>query len=246
MLQGENMYIIANWKMNGDKKFVHEYMAHFSRLKIIENAEVILCPPSIFLGELFSYLPAHLKMGAQDCHYEENGAFTGDIGASMIREFGADYVIIGHSERRQYHHETSEIVAKKALNAHKNSLKAIICIGETEVEKNQGKTAAILKEQLSKSLPSTANPKNTIIAYEPIWSIGTGFTPSCEDIEIAAEIIAITQMPVLYGGSVNPANARDIMECRNISGLLIGGCSIDINKFSAILEQIPSCHKIAA
>jgi triosephosphate isomerase len=185
-------------------------------------------------------------LGAQDCHEKASGAFTGDISAEMLKDAGASAVIVGHSERRQYHHETDSQVAAKARAAWRAGLSAIICLGETESQHDAGHAPQVCHDQITGSVPNDATPANTAIAYEPIWAIGTGRTPSHD--EIAAMHAHIRKclvghlgeagkgMRILYGGSVKPANAKPILALENVNGALVGGASLKAHEFLGIIS----------
>ncbi len=213
----------------------------------IKHADVVLCPPATLLQAIAGILQNTLvHLGGQDCHAEAHGAFTGNISAAMLKDAGCGYVILGHSERRQHEKETSALVAKKAAMAHKNGLTVILCIGETEAEYESGKTLDVIKTQLHASLPASATPTNTVIAYEPVWAIGTGKNATTRDIEtchrfILAELKQLpafkSQLPrILYGGSVKPANAAEILRAESVGGLLVGGASLKADDFLAIIK----------
>lgn len=229
-------FIVGNWKMNGtmdDKeKLLHS-------LKHVEtNNKIIVCLPFTLLhGNDFG-----ITIGAQDISEHKNGAYTGDISGTMIRESGAKYVIVGHSERRLYHNETNEIVKAKAIAAIKNKIIPIICIGETDTEHDAGRTMSVVKQMLLQSVPKTGE---YIIAYEPRWAIGSGITPTNDEIAHVFQTIIKTlnsidreNTPVIYGGSVNLSNANDIINIKNVDGLLIGGASLKSDTFVPIIKSI--------
>lgn len=240
--------IIANWKMNGSQALIKNMIFHLSKASISPNNEVILCPPYLFLRDLLNYLP-QFSIGAQNCSskHKEKGAFTGDISANMLKEVGCKYIILGHSERRSYYQETNDIVKQKAQFAIESNLIPIICIGETLEEKNTNKTLKIIEEQLETSLPDNANADNIIIAYEPVWAIGTGLTASNTDIETVHNYILQllikkfgssfeNKIKIVYGGSVKVDNAQEIISIKNVHGLLIGGISLIPEDFKRIIE----------
>jgi triosephosphate isomerase len=180
-----------------------------------------------------------IACGGQDCHAEASGAFTGDISARMLKDLGCSHVIVGHSERRQFHKETSAQVAAKAGAAHAAGLTAIVCVGETDAERTAGRADAVVLEQLAASIPGTATPANTVIAYEPVWAIGTGKVASAEDIlHMHALIRSKTEaeMRLLYGGSVKASNAGEILHLKNVDGVLVGGASLKVEEFWAIAQ----------
>jgi len=226
-------FIVGNWKMNGTVSVLQEFYEKLGNVKT--DNKIIICPPFTLLNT-GSDRPKNLDLGAQDCSIHENGAFTGEISAAMISATGAKYVIVGHSERRKYHNETNELVANKASVAAANGLIPIICIGETAEDKKAGRTLDVISQQIKTSVP--AGLSEFIIAYEPIWAIGTGHTPTNEDIELVhTRIAAMTPAPILYGGSVNSANASQIMSVKNVSGVLVGGASLKSEEFLSIIKS---------
>ena len=237
-------YVVANWKMNGTRSFKKIFVAvnKHVKLKNLKKPNVIVCPPFTLISELASHKKSKIKIGAQDAHEEFYGAYTGCISPEMIKDIGAEYVIVGHSERRQYFNESTELLSKKIIAAHKANLKVIFCIGELECEiKNR---LSVLRKQL-KSLPVKPDPKNLIIAYEPIWAIGTGLTPTLKQIDqihksirtILKENLSFSKnVSILYGGSVNPNNAFEILSLDNVDGALVGGASLKIKEFSKIID----------
>lgn len=242
--------IAGNWKMNmlpGDTiNFIEQFVP---RVKNTENT-VILCVPFTDLFYAWHSLEgSNVHLGAQNMHWEEKGAYTGEISGEMLESVGVEYVIIGHSERRQYFGETDEIVNKKIKSAFENNLKPIVCVGESLEQKEEGKTEKIITEQTQKALEGLTNEQivNTIIAYEPIWAIGTGKTATSEDAnnsikairnkirEIYGEEISQNVM-ILYGGSVKSTNARELFETSDIDGALVGGASLKADEFAKILN----------
>lgn len=219
------------------------------RVKNTENT-VILCVPFTDLFYAWHSLEgSNVHLGAQNMHWEEKGAYTGEISGEMLESVGVEYVIIGHSERRQYFGETDEIVNKKIKSAFENNLKPIVCVGESLEQKEEGKTEKIITEQTQKALEGLTNEQivNTIIAYEPIWAIGTGKTATSEDAnnsikairnkikEIYGEEISQNVM-ILYGGSVKSTNARELFETSDIDGALVGGASLKADEFAKIVN----------
>ena len=242
--------VAGNWKMNGTLASLAEVDALKEKLAGVNPAcDVMICPPFTLLFPMGERLnDSSIAMGAQDCHWEEKGAHTGDIAAEMIAETGATAVIVGHSERRTDHHETDEIVQKKAAAAHRAGLIAIICIGETIDERKAGRTLDVLSTQIAGSLPEGCNAANTIIAYEPVWAIGTGLTPTPEEVaeahahirkELAAKVGGeeeAARVRILYGGSVKPNNAKELMAVENVNGALVGGASLKADDFFGIIS----------
>ncbi len=243
--------IAGNWKMNG---LVQDSMDRVNDLlelmesKSIDNAEFLICPPATLLSIAKSRIGnTSVKLGGQDCHFNNTGAHTGDISAEMLKNIGCSHVILGHSERRADHAETSELIASKSKSAYDNDLIAVICVGETEEDREDGQEFDIVLDQLSKSIPQGANSENTIIAYEPVWAIGTGKTASSDDIEsmhkfIRAKLDGLVagsdKVRILYGGSVKPENANIILNIKNVDGALVGGASLKAASFYGIADNI--------
>ncbi len=233
------MKIIAgNWKMNGTRETLENMI---NALDNIDTANrVILCVPYTMLR---AGTP-HVSIGAQDISTHTHGAFTGEVSASMVAATGTKYVIVGHSERRQYHDEDHNVVREKAAQALSNGLIPIICVGETMAEKQAGKTMAVIESGVRECIPSDTNTP-IIIAYEPRWAIGAGLTPSDTEIAAAHALIAKTLAdmglagtPVLYGASVKAANAAEIMSIPNVDGVLVGGASLKIDDFIPIITSV--------
>lgn len=240
--------VAGNWKMNGLASALAEAATVRDALGRAGAGapEVMICPPATLLAPLAAVAQGSaLAMGAQDCHASASGAHTGDISAEMIKDTGATAVIVGHSERRSDHGELDRVVRAKAAAAHRAGLTAIVCIGETKGERLAGLTLGVVDRQLAGSLPETVTAANTVVAYEPIWAIGTGLTPSPEDVaEVHQAIRAhLTQrfspsgggIRILYGGSVKPANARELLSLPNVNGALVGGASLKADDFLAII-----------
>ncbi|MGD0191702.1 MAG: triose-phosphate isomerase [Rhizomicrobium sp.] len=233
--------IAGNWKMNGTARSlveidkVADWYATSPR-----GAECLICPPATLLTRAVAEAAGRLSIGGQDCRPEAAGAFTGDISAEMLKDAGAAAVIVGHSERRQFHGETSRLVAAKAMAAWRAGLIAIACVGETEAERQSGRALSVLAEQVAESVPSGATGVSTVIAYEPVWAIGTGRTPTAAEItEAHAYIRACCGRPdirILYGGSVKPDNAAAILALPEVGGALVGGASLKAADFRVILE----------
>jgi triosephosphate isomerase (TIM) len=215
-----------------------------------ETAAVICVPATLLshASEILSRSP--VQSGGEDCHQAASGAHTGDISAEMLKDAGAHYVIVGHSERRTDHRETDKQVRGKAEAAWRAGLVAIICIGETEIERRAGATLSVLTQQVAGSVPPGATSANTVIAYEPVWAIGTGLTPTAGDVAVAhahirRELGAVAgqgaaKMRILYGGSVKPANAVELLGVDNVDGALVGGASLKAADFLAIAEAYQS------
>lgn len=239
--------IAGNWKMNGSLDSISE-IQKIDKLCNNYEVDIALCVPDTIIYKANETI-SHKKLiiGAQNCHYNESGAYTGDVSAKMLKDVGAKIIIVGHSERRQYYKETNEIIKKKATSIINSELQTIICIGETEEEKNMGLTNKIVCTQLENSMPSTSHENNTVVAYEPIWAIGTGRIPSLKEIEdvhkelrsLVSKIKGIdtaNKMRILYGGSVKPNNAKDIFDLDNVDGALVGGASLKSEDFMGIIN----------
>lgn len=232
--------IAGNWKMNGLAASLAEVETLARALSAKPaHCDVLICPPATLIGRAISRGAAGIQFGGQDCHAEASGAFTGDISAEMLRDAGATAVIVGHSERRQLHGETDAMVAAKAKAAWRAGLMAIICIGETLSEREAGQAEEVCEAQLTGSVPQGSTIANTAIAYEPIWAIGTGKTPTNAEIAaIHAHIRACLGSPlrILYGGSVKPSNAKEILALPEVGGALVGGASLKATDFVTIVE----------
>lgn len=245
--------IAGNWKMNGLikdgidlAKGVKEEVKNLGK----NNLEFLICPPFTLLPVLKkSVRGAKVALGAQDCHFNLKGAHTGDISPLMLLDCGCSYVILGHSERRTDHKESNELIEKKAITSHQNNLKTIICIGETEAERDAGLTLDVCKTQILGSVPTCATAKNTVIAYEPVWAIGTGKTPTAKDVQEVHESIRkvlasklgkaeANKMRILYGGSVKPSNSKEFLSLPDVDGALIGGASLKVEDFLGIAKAI--------
>jgi triosephosphate isomerase len=240
--------IAGNWKMNGLRRSLAELteVAHGYDAKLRKSCDLLVCPPATLLYLAASAaLGTGVAVGAQDCHIEASGAFTGEISAEMIADCGATFVIVGHSERRSYFAETDGDVKSKAQAVLRAGLIPIICIGETNSDREAGRTLPVLKRQLAGSVPVPPDAGAIVIAYEPVWAIGTGLTPSIADIAeahtfIHRELAALlgperaAKTRILYGGSVKPANARDILAIAHVGGALVGGASLKAADFLAI------------
>jgi triosephosphate isomerase len=237
--------VAGNWKMNGLGADLAELEALKQDLESPPNCDVLVCPPASLIARAAMVVKDAFAIGGQDCHEKASGAFTGDISAEMLKDAGASAVIVGHSERRQYHHETDSQVAAKARAAWRAGLSAIICLGETESQHDSGHAPQVCHDQITGSVPKDATPANTAIAYEPIWAIGTGRTPSHDEIAAMHAHIrkclvghlgeAGNGMRILYGGSVKPANAKPILALENVNGALVGGASLKAHEFLGII-----------
>ena len=243
--------IAGNWKMNcltaEGVALAKEVVAAVKENKL--GCDFLICPPFTVLGAVKKCLRGtKIALGAQDVHYAEKGAHTGDISPLMLKDLGCGYVIIGHSERRVDHFETDELINKKAVAAHVFGLNTVICIGETAEQRDAGKTIKVCEKQIMGSVPDDATAKNTIIAYEPIWAIGTGKTPTAADVEDVHAAIRKTlakklgksianKMRILYGGSVKPNNAAELLNLPDVDGALVGGASLKAQDFINIAKN---------
>lgn len=246
--------IIANWKCNPlsvseSRKIAGSIKKGIGRIK---NSEVIICPPFVFIQELKKI--SGLKIGAQDCFWQEKGAFTGEVSSQMLRSLRAEYVIVGHSERRQYFGETDDVVNKKLKVSLNSGLKAILCIGENKKERSDGKVGIVIKRQLIKALDGVLFKKSDInlsVAYEPIWAIGTGKPCLPKDAKKVFDLIGkilknkcgkkiAGKIRIIYGGSVNSGNARGYIKEAGMQGLLVGGASLNPEEFKKIVK---TCEK---
>ena len=233
--------VAGNWKMNGTIASLKEARLLAGMLKDVRlKCEVMICPPATLITTIKPvFKGTRIRLGGQDCHWYSHGAHTGDISPEMLEDAGCSAVIVGHSERRTDHGEIDEIVRRKAEAAYRAGLIAIICIGETLAERTGGETLAVISRQLEGSVPAAANPNNTVIAYEPVWAIGTGLTPTVAEVaEVHASIRAKTDpaMRILYGGSVKPSNADELMAVANVNGALVGGASLKAADFIGIIK----------
>lgn len=236
--------VAGNWKMNGTSAALEEVRLLAAMLKdVLLRCDVMVCPPATLITKVKGVLKgAPIMTGGQDCHWEAAGAHTGDISAEMLKDAGAEAVIVGHSERRSNHGETDATVAKKAEAVYRAGLIAIICIGETLDERKGRQTLAVLSRQLAASIPASATSANTVIAYEPVWAIGTGLTPTLAEVaEAHTHIRKETArfgggLRILYGGSVKPSNAEALMAAANVNGALVGGASLKAADFIGIIK----------
>lgn len=247
MTPGIRPLVAGNWKMNGLRGELDQIKAIAEGAKSGDIAAVgtLICPPLTLLYVATALAEdGPLAVGAQDCHWQPSGAHTGDVSAEMIADCLASFVIVGHSERRSGHGEDDTTVRRKAEAAWRAGLTAIVCIGETEAERDAGATLDVLGKQIDGSVPEGATAKNTVVAYEPVWAIGSGRTPSTEDVAEAHAFMRqrlarrfgdeATAMRLLYGGSVKPGNAGELMAVPNVDGALVGGASLKADDFLAI------------
>jgi triosephosphate isomerase len=246
--------IAANWKMNGLKADGSALAADVAgRAKAAGAAlatDVLVCPPATLIGLVGQALEGSaVRLGGQDCSPQANGAFTGDIAAPMLRDLGCTAVIVGHSERRAGYHETDAQVNAKAMAALAEGLIAIVCVGETLAERDAGHAPDVVGAQVLGSVPDGATPATLVVAYEPVWAIGTGRVPTLEDIDamhrhiralLAQKVTGGADIRILYGGSVKPSNAREILAIADVDGALVGGASLKSDEFWAIVAAAPS------
>jgi triosephosphate isomerase len=241
--------VAGNWKMNGGLEGAAVLARDIAAGSGDLPCELLVCPPAVYLHGVARMLAdADVAVGGQDCHGDEAGAHTGDISAGMLRDCGCGYVIVGHSERRADHGEDDAAVCAKAAAAHRAGLIAIVCVGETGAERDAGRAHDVVARQLGGSLPDSTNSANTVIAYEPVWAIGTGRTPTPDEVQaVHQQMRALVaknhgaafgdQVRLLYGGSVNPGNAMVLMALADVDGALVGGASLKAGDFLAIAKS---------
>ena len=242
--------VAGNWKMNGTMSEAVELASGLVGQSVAHDplpCEILVCPPAhLLLPVLEVVKDSSVALGGQDCHAEPKGAHTGDVSAEMLVDVGCSFVIVGHSERRTNHAESGRMVCEKATAAHRAGLIPVICVGETEAQRDAGEALQTVGRQIAGSLPDGVSGSNTVIAYEPVWAIGTGRTPTSHEI---AEVHAVMRdqlkerlgsdsdgLRLLYGGSVNPGNAQEIMSIENVDGGLIGGASLKVETFWPIVQ----------
>lgn len=242
--------IVGNWKMHGLGRQLDQVQVLAASFQVAPpSAEVLICPPSTLIQRVAGVAGGHIGVGGQNCHHEMAGAFTGDLSAEMLKDAGARAVIVGHSERRQHHGETDAIVAGKARAALRAGLTAIICIGETTVQRQGGNALAACGSQIAESVPESMSAATCAIGYEPLWAIGSGKVPSAAQIiEMHAHIRQCLvarlgagghAVRILYGGSVKPDNAQAILALPQVDGALVGGASLEATEFEAIVRAVP-------
>jgi triosephosphate isomerase (TIM) len=252
-MQKERKLLIAgNWKMNKTVAEALDLVQSLRRdLSGVKEVDIVVCPPFTALSEVSkAILDSNLRLGAQNMSENGNGAFTGEISAGMLKEFSVRYVILGHSERRQYQKESNELIARKAIAAHVASIKPIVCVGETLAEREGGVTEKVLHTQLTGSLAglSKSQMEETVVAYEPVWAIGTGKTATTQQAQDAHAFIRRTvaalfdettakRVRIQYGGSVKPANARELMSQADVDGALVGGAALEVRSFTDIIKN---------
>ena len=252
---GVRPLIAGNWKMNGlvanGVKLAAD-LAAWARSDggtASDRRDILICPPVTLLASVAGAIAGStVLLGAQDCHWAKSGAHTGDIGAEMLADQGCRFVIVGHSERRAGHGETDAIVKSKAAAALRAGLTAIICIGETEAEREAGRTIEVVTRQLHGSLPPEASATKAVVAYEPVWAIGSGQVPTNDEVKAvhghlrglaAAAMGDGAVLRLLYGGSVKPSNAKELMSIPHVNGALVGGASLKLEDFTGIIRSVP-------
>ncbi|MCC6889961.1 MAG: triose-phosphate isomerase [Hyphomicrobiales bacterium] len=248
MAETRHPLVAGNWKMNGLRGSSAELTKMIRGVgELSARTDLMICPPATLLASFAALVQGTpIQIGAQDCHAEPSGAFTGDIAAEMLRDAGAVAVIVGHSERRMYHRETDADVNAKARAAWRAGLVAIVCIGETREQRTDGHTLDVVHRQIQGSLPDGTTGANLVVAYEPVWAIGSGLTPTAADVgEVHAFIRRHLQsrfgplgaaIRILYGGSVKPANAAELMHVPDVDGALVGGASLKADEFLGIAK----------
>lgn len=250
----EKKLIAGNWKMNGCREdglaLARDLAAKMNALGSVPgNFEMLVCPPATLLWLAGQEIKdSAVALGGQDCHFAESGAHTGDLSCQMLKDVGCSHVIVGHSERRSDHKETDSLIAEKAAAAMQSGMTAVICVGEQEEDRDEGRENAVVAGQLSGSIPNGATAENMVVAYEPVWAIGTGKTATVDDVRAMHAFIRETlkgrlkdgdKVRILYGGSVKPANAEEILGLDDVGGVLVGGASLKADDFWAIARAAP-------
>ncbi|MFM9842913.1 MAG: triose-phosphate isomerase [Dongiaceae bacterium] len=244
--------VAGNWKMNGlraDGRKLAADLAAWSKRAGAQGTDILICPPTTLLEAIRPELAGSpVQLGAQDCHWAKSGAHTGNVSAEMLADQGCSFVIVGHSERRAGHGETDEIVKSKAEAALRAGLVAIVCIGETDAERKAGRTIDVVTAQCKASLPEGAAAGNTVVAYEPVWAIGSGRVPTNDEVaavhsqlrRLALESIADGAVArLLYGGSVKTSNAKELLAIPEVNGALVGGASLKLEEFTGVIQSCP-------
>jgi triosephosphate isomerase (TIM) len=239
--------VAGNWKMNGQRADGLALAAELARRAgaarggEAPRCELLVCPPATLLSSVHEIIAgSNLALGGQDCHAAPKGAFTGDVSAEMLADLGCTHVILGHSERRHGHGETDAVVRAKIDGAGRAGLASILCVGETQQQRQAGEAIAVVSAQLAGSIPDGVALDRLIVAYEPVWAIGTGLSATLEDIARMHAAIRARLAPearILYGGSVNPTNAAGILALPDVDGALVGGASLDADAFWAIIRS---------
>lgn len=249
-MSARTILIAGNWKMNASQEMASGLIDGIKAGSPPSNVEMLVCPPFPYLGlAVASASASTLHVGAQTCHTNVSGAHTGDVSAEMLKDIGCSHVIVGHSERRTDHGETDEQVMAQASATIDAGLVAVICVGETEAERDAGNTLDVVASQIAGSTPSASTSTNTVIAYEPVWAIGTGRTPTAAEVQdvhaairsnIAAKLgqEAADGMRILYGGSMKPSNAQELLALADVDGGLIGGASLKAEDFLGIANAV--------
>lgn len=243
--------IAGNWKMNASQDMASTLIDGIKSGSPPKSVEMLVCPPFPYLAlAVAAAASSSVRVGAQTCHTAVSGAHTGDVSAEMLRDVGCSHVIVGHSERRTDHAETDEQVQGQASAAIEAGLIAVICVGETEAERDAGETLAVVASQIAGSVPDSSTAENTVIAYEPVWAIGTGRTPTNDEVQevhaairsnIATKLgqVSADGMRILYGGSMKPTNASELLALPDVDGGLIGGASLKAEDFLGIARTAP-------
>lgn len=237
--------VVANWKMNGDRAANDALLTALTGSEKARSAETIVCPPYPYLQQVQALLDGSgIGLGAQDCSHSDAGAYTGEVSAGMLADLGCDWVILGHSERRQYHLESDALVAAKLAAVQRAGLKPIVCVGETREQRESGEAEAVVKAQLEGALSDLQSLEGVVIAYEPVWAIGTGLTATpaqAQDMHVHIRAVlgemdaqGAAETRILYGGSVKADNAAELFAQPDIDGALVGGASLDAEAFAAI------------
>lgn len=251
MTKRKRPLIAGNWKMNGLTASLSELDAIIAgSAAVADRADLLICPPVTLVAAFAARARGTAVMiGGQDCHPKPSGAHTGDIAAEMLKDAGASFVIVGHSERRADHHESDDLVRQKALAARRAGLVAIVCVGETGAERDAGQTLDVVGRQIEGSIPDDAQAGSLVVAYEPVWAIGTGVTPAVQDVEQIHAFISMKlnkkmnnsgEVPkILYGGSVKPSNCNELLNILHVDGALVGGASLKASDFLAIAAAVP-------
>ena len=245
-------YIVGNWKMNGTRAMLNEARAIDRAAARLPKVQVAIAPPATLLYRAREAVEL-IGIGGQDCHAKDSGAYTGDISAAMLKDAGADFTLVGHSERRTLHGETDGVVQAKAEAALSAGLAVIVCVGETEAERDAGSAETVVGAQIDGSVPQADGAVDKLtVAYEPVWAIGTGRVPSIEDVAamhkaIRAKLVEIygeagASVRILYGGSVKPDNAAELLSIRDVGGALVGGASLTAESFLAIVSAAASIN----
>jgi triosephosphate isomerase len=242
--------IAGNWKMHLGPAKTRAFFAALELDAVSEDHEILIFPPAPSLEAAFAARPARVQLGVQNVHWEDEGAFTGEISAAMAREAGAAFALVGHSERRHLFGETDAEVVRKTEAVVRNGLNPLVCVGETLAERRAGRVDEVILRQLEAALPALATARRALIAYEPVWAIGTGETATPADasaahrtlrrrLDLAMGDAASSRIAVLYGGSVKPGNARELLEADEVQGVLVGGASLDPVSFAQIAAAAP-------